>query len=65
VLAAQVLNLAILIGFCVWRLNMPLCLFNAFHGDTSTQFASVTVSFLRRFEYRKTGRDSDSSVQSL
>ena len=50
VLAAQALNLAILIGYCVWRLNMPLRLFNAFHADTIAQFTGLTASFLRRFQ---------------
>jgi O-antigen/teichoic acid export membrane protein len=52
VLAAQALNLAILIGFCVRRLDMPLRLFNAFHGDSIAQFAGVAASILRRFEFR-------------
>lgn len=53
VLAAQALNLAILIGFCVWRLDMPLRLFNAFHGDSIAQFAGEAASFLRRFDIRE------------
>jgi O-antigen/teichoic acid export membrane protein len=52
VVAAQALNLAILIGFCVWRLNMPLRLFNAFHRDSIAQFAGVAASILRRLEFR-------------
>jgi O-antigen/teichoic acid export membrane protein len=51
-LAAQVLNLATLIGYCVWRLNMPLRSFNAFYGDSIAQFAGVAASFLRKFEFR-------------
>ncbi len=58
VLAAQVLNLAILIGFCIWRLNMPLRLFNAFHGDSIAQFAGVAASFLRKFDFRKAREES-------
>jgi len=52
VLAAQALNLAILIGFCARRLDMPMRLFNAFHGDSIAQFAGVAASFLRRLEFR-------------
>jgi len=47
VVAAQALNLAIVIGFCVWRLNMPLGAFNAFHADSIAQFARAAASFLR------------------
>jgi enterobacterial common antigen flippase len=59
VLAAQALNLAILIGFCVRWLNMPLRSFNAFHGDSITQFAGVAVSFLRRFDFADSGKNLD------
>ena len=48
VLAAQALNLAFLIGFCARRLDMPLRLFNAFHGDSIAQFAGVAASLLHR-----------------
>jgi O-antigen/teichoic acid export membrane protein len=48
VLAAQALSLAILIGFCAWRLEMPMRLFNAFHGDSIAQFAGMTASLLHR-----------------
>jgi O-antigen/teichoic acid export membrane protein len=48
VFAAQALNLAILIGFCVWRLNMPLRFFSAFHSETIAYFAAVAASFFRR-----------------
>ncbi len=58
VLAAQTLNLAILIGFCIWRLNMPLRLFNAFHGDSIAQFAGEIASFLRKFGFRETRENS-------
>jgi O-antigen/teichoic acid export membrane protein len=47
-LAAQALNLAILIGFCARRLDMPVQSFNAFHGDSIAQFAGVAKSLLRR-----------------
>jgi enterobacterial common antigen flippase len=52
VLAAQALNLAILIGYCVWRLNMPLLAFSAFHGDTIKQFAGMAASYFRKFQFR-------------
>ena len=52
VLGAQALNLAILIGYCVWRLKMPLRWLNAFQGETITQFAGLAASFLRRFDFR-------------
>ena len=52
VMAAQMLNLTILIAFCTWQLNMPLRLFSAFHGGTVAQFAGVAASFLRRFQIR-------------
>jgi O-antigen/teichoic acid export membrane protein len=48
VLAAQALNLAILIGFCAWGPKMPLRLFNAFHRDSIEQFLGVAASILRR-----------------
>jgi O-antigen/teichoic acid export membrane protein len=52
VMAAQALNLAILIGFCVRWLNMPLRSFNAFHRDSIAQFAGMATSFFRRFAFR-------------
>jgi O-antigen/teichoic acid export membrane protein len=52
VLAAQALNLAILIGFCARRLDMPMRLFNAFQGDSIAQFVGVAASLLRRLEFR-------------
>jgi len=52
VLSAQLLSLSILIGFCVWRLDMPLRLFNALHRDSVAQFAGVATSFLRRFKFQ-------------
>lgn len=51
VLAAQALNLAILLGFCTWRLNMPLRWFNAFHAESLAQLTGVAASLLRRFEF--------------
>jgi O-antigen/teichoic acid export membrane protein len=51
VLAAQSLNLVILIGFCVWQLNMPLRMFNAFHRDSVAQFAGVAASLLSRLRF--------------
>ncbi|MGE5112792.1 MAG: lipopolysaccharide biosynthesis protein [Acidobacteriaceae bacterium] len=53
VLAAQVLNLTILIGFCVCRLKMPLRSFSIFHGGTIAQFVGETAAFLRRFDFRE------------
>jgi O-antigen/teichoic acid export membrane protein len=58
VLAAQALNLAILISFCIWRLKMPLRSFNAFHRDTILQFAGMAASFFRRFNSRETREES-------
>jgi len=49
-LAAQALNLAILIGYSVWWLNMPLRSFNALHGDSIAQFARVAAALFRRFQ---------------
>jgi O-antigen/teichoic acid export membrane protein len=57
VMAAQALNLAILIGFCTWRLGMPLRLFNAFHGDSIAQFAVVAASFFRRSKTDQNGKN--------
>ena len=56
VLGAQALNLTILIGYCVWRLKMPLRWLNAFQGETITQFAGLAPSLLRRFDFRE-GRE--------
>lgn len=52
VLAAQTLNLAILVNFCAWRLKIPMRLLNPFHRDGIAQFAGMAASFLRRLECR-------------
>jgi O-antigen/teichoic acid export membrane protein len=59
VLAAQALNLAILIVYCTRRLDMPLRLFNAFHGDSIAQFVGVAASLLHKSKQMKPGENLD------
>ena len=47
VLAAQSLNLAILISYSSMQLKMPLCSFNAFHGESIAQFVNLAASMLK------------------
>lgn len=58
VVAAQLLNLAILIGFCVWRLKVPLRSFNSLQSETIKQFSGAAASLLRKFNFREARGDS-------
>lgn len=58
VMAAQALNLTILIVFCTRRLDMPPRLLNAFHGDSIAQFVGAAASLFHKSNADETRGES-------